>query len=186
MKRELVFKELNNHLKENKRIMHSLAVEAAMKTLAVFLNQNADKWALAGLLHDIDLEVINYDLTKHGLAAVEILESLGVEEEIIYAIKAHNPYLGFERLRKIDIALYSIDHLVRLTMDWLMVMPAENSFDNAVEYITSRYYDKVSVKESERLQIEECSKLGCTVGDLIKVTLRALYEIKSEINLKLI
>lgn len=99
MKRELVFKKLNSHLKENKRIKHSLAVEAAMKTLAVFLNQNADKWALAGLLHDIDLEVINYDLTKHGLAAVEILESLGVEEEIIYAIKAHNPYLGFERLR---------------------------------------------------------------------------------------
>lgn len=183
MERDLAFKELNTHLKENKRIKHSVAVEAAMRKLALYLTQNADKWAIAGLLHDIDLEDINYDLTKHGLAAAEILEPLGVEEEIIYAIKAHNPYLGIERLRKIDTALYSIDHLVRLTMDWLMAMPPENRFDNAAEYVTNRYYDKVSVKESERLQIEECSKLGCTVGDLIKVTLNALYEIKSEINL---
>ena len=183
MDRALALKELKLHLKEKKRFNHSLAVEAVMRELAGKLNEDRKIWGLAGLLHDIDLELVNYDLSKHGLVAAELLEKLGVTEEIIHAIKAHNPQLGVERLKNIDIALYSVDHLTRLTMDWLMELPSETRWDDPTEYIIKRYYDNLAVKESERLQIEECIEIGFTVEDYIKCTLNGLSEVKSEIKL---
>ncbi len=183
MKREIAFKELKIHLEEKKRINHSLAVEAVMRELARELNEDMEMWGVAGLLHDIDLEMVKYDLTKHGLVAADLLEKLGAEEEIIHAIKAHNPHLGIKRLRNIDTALYSVDHMTRLTMDWLMELPYETRWNDPIEYIIKRYYDKISVKESERLQIEECTEIGYTVEDFAKCILNGLCKVKSEINL---
>lgn len=157
MKREIAFKELKIHLEEKKRINHSLAVEGVMRELARELNEDMEMWGVAGLLHDIDLEMVKYDLTKHGLVAADLLEKLGAEEEIIHAIKAHNPHLRIKRLRNIDTALYSVDHMTRLTMDWLIELPYETRWNDPTEYIIKRYYDKISVKESERLQIEACA-----------------------------
>lgn len=183
MKRELAFMELKTHLEENERIKHSLAVEAAMRELARELNEDMEMWGEAGLLHDIDLEIVKYDLTKHGLVAADLLEKLGVEEEIIHAIKAHNPHLGINRLRKIDTALYSVDHMTRLTMNWLTELPYETRWNNPTEYTIKRYHDKISVKESEHLQIEECAEIGFTVEDFIKCILNGLWNVKSEISL---
>lgn len=160
MKRESALGELKRRLKEKKRINHSLAVEAVMRELARHLNEDIEMWGVAGLLHDIDLEMVKYELTKHGLVAADLLEKLGVAEEIIHAIKAHNPHQGVKRLRSIDTALYSVDHMTRLTMDWLLELPYETRWNDPTEYIIKRYNDKNVVKESERLQIGNVQKLA--------------------------
>lgn len=67
---------------------HCYAVESSMKFYANLLDaSNADKWALAGLLHDIDWEKYPED---HPLKVKEILPENGIDEpEIINAILAH-------------------------------------------------------------------------------------------------
>lgn len=67
---------------------HCYAVESSMRFYAKLLDvSNADKWALAGLLHDIDWE--KYP-EEHPLKAKEILPENGIDEpEIINAILAH-------------------------------------------------------------------------------------------------
>ena len=79
MNRDTAFKELCIRLTSEKRKQHSVAVEAIMKRLASYFQQEIDLWGLVGLLHDIDLEIVDGDLNKHGLVAEQILEGLNVE-----------------------------------------------------------------------------------------------------------
>ncbi len=58
---------LNKHIKNPNMIKHSLASEAVLATLAEHLGEEPGKWAMAGLLHDLDVEITNADLNVHGL-----------------------------------------------------------------------------------------------------------------------
>ncbi|MEO8666822.1 MAG: HD domain-containing protein [Ignavibacteria bacterium] len=79
---ELLHKYIQN---ENLR-KHCYSVEAAMRSYASKLNEDQDKWASAGLLHDLDWEV--YPDT-HPNTAVPILEEAGYDKEVIDAILGH-------------------------------------------------------------------------------------------------
>ena len=70
-------------------IYHMIAVEAIMKALARNLGEDEEKWALVGLLHDIDYEKTENTPERHGLLAEGILDGQ-VEPEVVRAIKTHN------------------------------------------------------------------------------------------------
>lgn len=88
--RDEAVKLLKEHIKNKNMIKHSYASEAVMNSLAKRLGKDKEKWGLAGLLHDIDVEITEADLNVHVLKTVEILKNKGVDPEIIDAIKMHN------------------------------------------------------------------------------------------------
>lgn len=55
-----------------------------------FLNQDEEKWGLAGLLHDLDAESHPGLCRYIPIAALEMLRARGVQLEIIEAIRLHN------------------------------------------------------------------------------------------------
>ena len=57
MNRERAMELLNQYVKNERMIAHSLASEAVMKAMARRLDRDEDAWGLAGLLHDIDIEI---------------------------------------------------------------------------------------------------------------------------------
>lgn len=63
--RALAWDALRSRVKGEKTLKHSLAVEAMMREMAVAKTDDAGEWALAGLLHDIDITVGN--LASHGV-----------------------------------------------------------------------------------------------------------------------
>ena len=65
-----------------------MAVEAALRHYAVHFGQNADQWALTGLLHDFDYERWP-NPPEHTREGARILRERGVEEEIVGAILSH-------------------------------------------------------------------------------------------------
>jgi putative nucleotidyltransferase with HDIG domain len=65
--RSRAVEELELRLKDRNLINHSLAVEAIMRKLAGYLSEDTDLWGIAGLMHDIDLERIQNDTSRHGL-----------------------------------------------------------------------------------------------------------------------
>ncbi len=87
---------VSQYVKNQNSIKHMLAAEAIMRALSRRFNENEEAWALAGLLHDIDMEVADYknNPTKHGLKGAEMLEEMGVEKVITDAVRAHNPLTG--------------------------------------------------------------------------------------------
>jgi hypothetical protein len=56
MTRSQALQLVKDKIKNENLIKYCLAVEAVMRALASNFGQDEEKWALAGLLHDIDYE----------------------------------------------------------------------------------------------------------------------------------
>jgi len=86
---ENALKLLHQHIQSAQMIKHSLASEAVLRSIALKLNENEEEWGLAGLLHDIDVELTHADPLTHGPYAAGMLEGL-LSAEAIDAIVMHN------------------------------------------------------------------------------------------------
>lgn len=56
---------LHEYIKNENMIKHCLASEAVMMELAKRLGEDEEKWGLAGLLHDLDVELKSRDLCRY-------------------------------------------------------------------------------------------------------------------------
>ena len=81
--REEAINLLKKYVKNENMIKHSLASEAVMKKLAARLGEDEEKWALAGLLHDLDVEITEADLNIHGLESVKILKKRASTQKLL-------------------------------------------------------------------------------------------------------
>ncbi len=89
---------------------HMLAVEAAMRFYAKKFNEDEEKWAIVGLLHDMDYEK-HPTPEEHPYVAVEYLKGIGVDEEITRAILVHADYSGVQPESLMDKAILAVDEL---------------------------------------------------------------------------
>jgi len=90
-----------------------IAVSAIMKELAKRLGMNEKEWELVGLLHDLDYDIIEDDMSRHGLVASKMLEGK-LPEKCLHAIKAHDHRTGVKPESTIDKALIASDCIWRL------------------------------------------------------------------------
>ena len=88
--REIALELLYRHVKNEKMIFHCLASEAVMRGLARELKQDEEKWGLAGLLHDLDVETTNAEASVHGTQTEVLLKDFDMDEEVLDAIRMHN------------------------------------------------------------------------------------------------
>ncbi len=85
--REKALARLQEHIKNEKTMVHCLASEAVMRAIALRLGEDLERWGLTGLLHDIDVEVTNANPKLHALKAEELLADLELDEEMLDAIR---------------------------------------------------------------------------------------------------
>lgn len=183
MERTQALHELKIRLTNKNLIKHSLAVEAIMRKLAEYFKEDVENWGLAGLLHDIDYDKTAQDPSLHSIMGAEILEGLGVDSSIVYAVKAHNEYHGLERRRKIDKALYCADPVSGLITAGALILPSKKLEDVSVEFIMKRIHEKSFAKGANREQIKACSDLGLELEQFIGIALDAMKEISGELGL---
>jgi putative nucleotidyltransferase with HDIG domain len=123
MNREQNLALLNDYVKNTGLQRHMLSVEAGMRAYAVRWDQDAEKWATVGLLHDFDYERWP-DPPDHPLQGSEILRSKGYPEDVIYAIKSHADYLtDCPRVSQMDKALYACDELCGFLVACALMRP---------------------------------------------------------------
>ncbi|NCB09895.1 MAG: hypothetical protein EOM73_17280, partial [Bacteroidia bacterium] len=89
---------------ENMR-KHCYASEAVLRAIARRLGHNEEEWGIAGLLHDIDVEITQADPFTHGPYAEKLLIGK-VTPEMLNAIVMHNEIAtGKERTTEFQHAL---------------------------------------------------------------------------------
>jgi len=88
--RDIALELLHKYVKNPKMISHCLASEVVLRTLAKHLGEDEEKWAMAGLLHDLDVEITNANPKIHGLETPNLLKEYEIDNEIIEAIELHN------------------------------------------------------------------------------------------------
>ena len=174
MQREVAFNLLVKHLKNDNLIKHSIAVEVIMKALAEKLEQDSEKFALAGLLHDIDYDDTVNDPSRHALLGAEILEGQQIEEDIIYAVKAHNAYHGLVRRSLLDKALYAADPVSGFITAAALIRPDKDLAEVKLKSLKKRFKESSFAKGASREQMATCVDLGLELDEFLSIALEAM------------
>jgi putative nucleotidyltransferase with HDIG domain len=161
-----------------------IAVEAIMKSVARYLDENEKLWGITGLLHDIDYEKIEDDPEKHGLLSEEILSGFDVPKEAINAIKAHNfHYTHVDPQNNMEKALIACDSIAGLLVACALVMPSKKLTDVKVNTVAKKFKDKSFARGVERERILFCEEFGISRKIFFKIALHGLKLVSSQIGL---
>jgi predicted hydrolase (HD superfamily) len=168
---------------ENKNLIkHSLAVEAIMRRLASFFHEDQELWGLAGLVHNIDIERVNGNMSQRGFMAADILEGLNFDGTIVYAVKSLNPDSHLSRRRKIDKALFCADPMATLILSSVLVLQEQKLDALSDTMVLKHFYEDGFARSARREQIMACSELDISLEEFIKLSLEALKAIKEDLG----
>ena len=181
MEREDALALVQQHLKNRNLVKHSLAVEACMRALASRLNQDVEKWGLAGILHDLDYEITEKSPELHTTETVKILEEKGLNPEIIQAIKAHAAQVPFQS--EMDWAIFSIDPLTGLIIAATLMHPSRKLREIDLGFVKRRYKEKSFARGARREDIEKCQNIPLELDEFISICLEAMQGIDIDLGL---
>jgi len=175
---------LRKYVKNEKMIAHSLASEAVLHALAIHLQRNAEAWAQAGLLHDLDVEVTNADAYKHGPEAARWLAEMGVDHDIVDAIGMHNEIAtGMDRTSEFQHALAAGETITGLIMATALVYPDRKIASVKTKSVVKRMKEKAFAASVKRENILECEQIGISIDDFAAIAIAAMFGIADEIGL---
>ncbi len=175
---------LRKYVKSERMLDHSIASEAVLRALARRLGRDEERWGLAGLLHDIDIEVVGGDLSRHGLEAERILTEAGIDPEMVAAVKSHNETVcGAARNTELQHALAAGETITGLIVATALVYPDRKIASVKVKSITKRMKEKAFAASVNRDTIRECEKIGLPLDEFVEISLGGMREIADRIGL---
>jgi putative nucleotidyltransferase with HDIG domain len=183
MDRNQALELLHQHLKSENLFNHSLAVEAIMQGIAEKIGQDADKFGLAGLLHDIDYDSTADDFQRHSLLGAQILSEKGLPEDVVYAVKVHNEVHGLPRNSLLDHALYAADPLSGFITAAALVRPDKKLEEVQLKSLKKRFKEKAFAKGASREQMQSCTVLGLELEEFLDLGLQSMKKIAADIGL---
>ncbi len=184
MEREKALEILKENLKNPNLIKHSLAVEAGMRALARYFNEDEEKWGICGLLHDIDYEKTKENPNLHSKLGSEMLRKLGLDEEICQAILTHNEAHEILPQGKMAKALYCLDPLTGLIVAAVLVLPSKKIKDLKPENVLNRFKEKSFAKGAKREVIKKCQEyLDLSLEEFVNIIVLAMQKISDQLGL---
>lgn len=184
MIREEALELLKHYIKNERMLGHSYATEAVMRALARKLGQNEEKWGMAGLLHDLDLELVNTDLSIHTRETEKILREKGVDPDIIDAIKMHNEDAwNTKRNSSFHHALAAGETITGMIVATALVYPDKKLSSVKAKSVTKRMKEKLFAASVNRDTIMECERLGLPLDEFAEICLKAMKEISGQLGL---
>lgn len=184
MNRTEAIKLLKENIKNENMLKHCYASEAVMRALAKRLGKDEEKWGLAGLLHDLDVEKVNADPKIHGLETAKMLAETDIDPEIIDAIKMHNEEAtGLERTTDFQHALAAGETITGMIVATTLVYPDKKLTSVKPKSITKRMKTKAFAASVNRESIMECEKIGIPLNEFAAICLEAMTEISDVMGL---
>ncbi len=160
MTREEALVLVREYVKNDNLVKHMLAVEAAMRFYAEKFGEDAEMWAVTGLLHDFDWE-IHPTLEEHPLAGEPILRARGVPEEVIRGVMSHADHTGVVRQTRMEKALYACDEVTGLITAVALVRPSRSLMDLEPSSVKKKWKDRAFAAGANR---EEITKAAAEFG----------------------
>jgi putative nucleotidyltransferase with HDIG domain len=183
MDREAALKAVKENVKNENLIKHMLAAEAIMRALARRFRENEDEWGLAGLLHDIDIELTNADMSVHSKPGAQMARELGASEAVCHAILVHNEMHGEPLVSLMDKALFCTDPLTGLITAAALVRPDKKLAGVEAKSIRKRFKEERFAAGVNRAQIAQCSEIGLNLDAFIAIGLDAMKDVADDLGL---
>jgi len=181
MDREKALALVQEHLKADNLIKHCLSVEACMREFALKFGEDADKWGLAGLLHDLDYQYTMEDPDNHTIMTEQMLKEYGLGDDILNAIKAHNDKAPLDS--KMNICLYTTDPTSGFITACALMHPSKQLVNVDLKRMTKRFKTKTFAAGANREQMQECVKMGVELDDFLVTCLTAMQKIAPDLGL---
>ncbi len=166
--------ELRARVSEPERLEHAFAVEAIMMALARRAGGDRQEWALAGLLHDIDLAETRAHPSQHGVVGARLLARLGFPDGVVRAVEAHDDVAGLPRTSPIAHALYCADRGYWAVRASGLRFPSPEATAATPASIVSALKEKGATDRIDARLRAECGRLGLTLEDLLRLCLGVL------------
>ena len=185
MTREQAIDLLKKYNKEKFHLQHALTVEGVMRWYAEDQGcaEDADFWATAGLLHDIDFE--NWP-EEHCVKAPELLKEGGASDELIHAVCSHGAGLtGTEAVPEhlMEKILFAADELTGLIGANALMLPSRSVQDLQLKSLKKKFKDKKFAAGCSRDVIREgAEKLDWELDVLMEKTILAMQACEKSIE----
>ena len=168
------------NVKNKNLVKHMIATEACMRSLARHFNEDEDFWGLAGLLHDVDYDQTADDPSRHGMLGAQMLQDLGVDDKIVYAVKAHAGHVEPKSL--MDKALFAVDPLTGLIVAATLMHPTKKLKDVDTKFVLNRFKEKRFAAGADRETIRTCENIGLPLEEFISISLEAMQNVSNELG----
>ena len=163
---------------------HVLGVEVAMRAYARRDGEDEEKWAITGLVHDLDYERYPDLDTGHPRYALAELEERGYPQDVIDAVAGHADFMGVPRETRLAKTLYGVDELSGFVVACALVRPT------GIEGMKPKSVRKKLKQPSfaakvDRGQIQQAiEELDADETEHIQLVIDALAENASELGLE--
>ena len=175
---------LQKYNKEPFHILHGLTVEGVMRWFAQdqgFGNE-ADQWALCGLLHDVDFEMYP---DEHCKKAPELLAEINAPEAMVHAICSHayGMCCDVEPEHLMEKVMFAADELTGLIGAAARMRPSKSVMDMELSSLKKKFKDKKFAAGCSRDTIREgAERLGWTLDELMEKTILAMRSCEESVN----
>jgi len=184
MTREQAWELLTQYNKEPFHLKHAVTLEGTMRYFAQSLGHadEADLWALVGLLHDLDFEMYP---EEHCKKQQQIMKAAGIDEVIIRATASHGwPHnVDIEPISEMEKVLYAVDELTGLIGAAALMRPSKSVCDMEAKSVKKKFKDKKFAAGCSRDIIQlGADRLGWELDKLIEETILAMRTCEEEAN----
>jgi len=157
-------------------IQHALTVEGVMRYFAQAqgYTDDAEQWAIAGLLHDIDFERWP---EEHCVKAPELLHQVGASEELIHAVCSHGYGICCDVApeHEMEKILFAADELTGLIGAAAKMRPSKSVQDMELSSLKKKFKDKKFAAGCDRDVIRTgAERLGWELDTLLERTILAM------------
>lgn len=175
---------LKKYNKEDFHILHALTVEGVMRYFAETLGyeDDADFWAVCGLLHDLDFECFP-DL--HCKKAPELLAEINASDDIVHAVCSHGYGIccDVEPKHEMEKVLFATDELTGLIGAAARMRPSKSTKDMELSSLKKKFKDKKFAAGCSRDVIKEgAAMLGWELDKLLSDTILAMRSCEDSVN----
>jgi putative nucleotidyltransferase with HDIG domain len=182
--REYYLDLLHRNIANPKMIAHSLASEAVLRALARRLGEDEDAWGMAGLLHDIDVEITGAHPLRHGPEGALMLQDEDLPAAVTDAIGMHNEKATGSRKRStlFQHALAAGETITGMIFAVALVYPDKKISSVKPKSVTKRMKEKIFAASVNRDAILEGEQMGVPLDEFVSLALAALAPIEKELG----
>jgi len=174
---------LKKYNRSESLIKHALSVEAVMRHFATLYKEDAEKWGVIGLIHDLDYE--QYP-EQHCTMTRKIMEDEQWPEDYIRSVVSHGWGIcsDTEPLHIMEKVLFTIDELTGLITASVLVRPSKSIMDLEPKSVKKKWSTKHFAAGANREVIEKgAAMMGKDLDCIILETINGMKTVAKEIGL---
>lgn len=180
--RDEAWELLTEYNKEEFHLNHAQTVENVMRYFAEEsgYGEEADFWAIVGLLHDLDFEQFP---EEHCIKGQEIMRERGLDERLIRATASHGYALtvDIKPEHHMEKVLFAVDELTGLIGAAVIMRPSKSAMDLEVKSLRKKFKDKRFAAGCSRDVIEQGAEmLGWELDELFEKTILAMRYVEEQ------